>query len=97
MAFAGPPGTFAGLFAVRSGELVRVYVNSCPHIGLSLDWVPGKFLSADASRIVCANHFAEFDIATGRCLAGPCLGERLESVMIEIKDGAVLIPEGAGL
>ena len=59
--FPPPPGGFTGLFAVRQGDAVFVYVNSCPHIGTPLDWTPDRFLSADGSRIVCATHGAEFD------------------------------------
>jgi len=96
-AFPPPPGGFTGLIAVRQDEAVFVYVNSCPHIGTPLDWVPGRFLSADGSRIVCATHGAEFRITDGECLRGPCFGERLEPVMIQIKDGTIFVPDDAGL
>jgi nitrite reductase/ring-hydroxylating ferredoxin subunit len=94
-----PPaaGGFAGLFAVRQADAVHVYVNSCPHLGISLDWTPDRFLSPDGSRIVCATHGAEFRIADGVFLRGPCLGDRLEPVMIQINDGTLLVPEDAGL
>ena len=95
--FPPGPGAFTGLFAVRQGDTVLVYVNACPHIGTPLDWVPGRFLSADGSRIVCATHGAEFRIADGECLRGPCFGDRLESVVIQIKDGTIYVPEDAGL
>ena len=87
----------AGLFAVRQDDRVFVYVNSCPHIGTPLDWLPDRFLLHDGSRIICATHGAEFRIADGECLLGPCLGQRLESVVIQIKDGTVFVPEDAGL
>jgi nitrite reductase/ring-hydroxylating ferredoxin subunit len=94
-----PPaaGGFAGLFAVRRADAVHVYVNSCPHLGLPLDWMPDRFLSADGSRIVCATHGAEFRIADGACLQGPCRGDRLEPVVVQIEDGILLVPEAAGL
>ena len=82
---------------MRRGGQVFVYVNSCPHIGTPLDWAPDRFLSADGSRIVCATHGAEFSIEDGVCVRGPCLGDRLEPVMIQIKDGIILVPEDAGL
>ena len=95
---AYPPadGAFCGLFATRQGDDVRVYVNSCPHIGAPLDWVPGRFLSADRQRIICALHGAEFNIDDGLCTRGPCLGDRLERVMIVITDGTIWAPEDAG-
>jgi nitrite reductase/ring-hydroxylating ferredoxin subunit len=95
--FGAAPGGFTGLFAIRRGTEVFVYVNSCPHIGVPLDWAPDRFLSTDGTRIVCSTHGAEFQIETGLCIAGPCLGDRLEPVMIEIKDGVILVPEDAGL
>lgn len=95
--FSAPAGGFTGLFAVRRGNDVFVYVNSCPHIGVPLDWMPDRFLTGDGSRIICATHGAEFGIADGVCVRGPCLGDRLEGIMIEVKDGTILIPEDAGL
>jgi nitrite reductase/ring-hydroxylating ferredoxin subunit len=95
--FPPPAGGFTGLFAVRQGASIVVYVNACPHIGTPLDWTADRFLSADASRIVCATHGAEFRISDGLCLRGPCAGERLEAVAAEIRDGTVFVPEDAGL
>jgi nitrite reductase/ring-hydroxylating ferredoxin subunit len=95
--FDPAPGGFTGLFAVRRGASVVVYRNACPHIGVPLDWIPGRFLSADGTRIVCATHGAQFRIEDGLCLHGPCLGERLERVMIEVRDGQVFVAEDAGL
>ena len=95
--FGPPAGGFTGLFAVRRGAKVVVYVNSCPHIGVPLDWQPDRFLTADGQRILCATHGAEFGIADGVCVRGPCLGDRLEAVMIQVKDGVILVPEDAGL
>jgi nitrite reductase/ring-hydroxylating ferredoxin subunit len=95
-AFPAPPGGFTGLLAIRQGDAVFVYVNACPHIGTPLDWVPGRFLSVDGRRIVCATHGAEFVIATGQCVRGPCKGDSLEPVPVEIKDGVLYVRPDAG-
>jgi nitrite reductase/ring-hydroxylating ferredoxin subunit len=95
--FPAAPGGFTGLLAVRQSDAVYVYVNACPHIGTPLDWTPGRFLSADGSHIICATHGAEFRIADGVCIRGPCHGDRLERVVIRIEDGTVYVPEDAGL
>jgi nitrite reductase/ring-hydroxylating ferredoxin subunit len=95
--FGPAPGGFTGLFAVRRGDAVVVYVNSCPHIGTPLEWIADRFLSHDGSLIVCATHGAEFRIADGECIRGPCFGDRLEPVMTEIRDGIIYVPEDAGL
>jgi nitrite reductase/ring-hydroxylating ferredoxin subunit len=95
--FPAAPGAFTGLLAVRQGDTVQVYVNSCPHLGVPLDWAPGRFLSADGSHIVCAMHGAVFQIEDGYCIRGPCHGDRLERVRVEIRDGAIWVPADAGL
>jgi nitrite reductase/ring-hydroxylating ferredoxin subunit len=95
--FPPPPGGFTGLVAIRQGGDIFFYVNSCPHLGTPLEWTPDRFLSHDSSLIVCATHGAEFRIADGACLRGPCFGECLEPVVIQIKDGTIFVPEDAGL
>jgi nitrite reductase/ring-hydroxylating ferredoxin subunit len=76
--FAGATGAFTGLFAIRRGQQVFAYVNSCPHIGVPLDWAPDRFLSTDRSRIVCAMHGAEFRIES-RLGEGTTVAFRLPS------------------
>ena len=89
--FPGPEGTFTGFVAVRLGERVHVYVNSCPHIGTPLDWTPDRFLSADGRYLICATHGAEFTLDTGLCVSGPCRGDSLTAVEVVVRDGAVLV------
>ncbi len=95
-----PPvaGAFTGLFAIRRGERVFVYVNSCPHIGLPLDPAPDRFLDAKKTVIVCSAHGARFRIEDGECISGPCYGERLEAVAVRVDaQSRVIIPADAGL
>jgi nitrite reductase/ring-hydroxylating ferredoxin subunit len=89
--FAPPPGRFTGLFAVRRGQAVWVYLNSCPHLGVSLDIAPDRFLDARRQHIQCSTHGALFRIEDGFCLKGPCAGERLTHVPARVADGAVLV------
>lgn len=70
------------LVAVHAGGAVQVYRNRCPHRGTELDWIPGAFLSPDRRHLQCATHAALFDPHTGRCVSGPCAGERLERVFV---------------
>jgi nitrite reductase/ring-hydroxylating ferredoxin subunit len=53
-------------------------VNRCPHVGTPLDWAENEFLDREGRHIVCATHGALFRIDDGRCVAGPCQGDRLE-------------------
>ena len=91
-----PPGGFTSLFAIRRGESVVVYVNSCPHLGVPLDWAPNRFLSTDGRHIVCSMHGALFEIESGLCTAGPCFGDRLEKVECRVDDGQMSVPADAG-
>ena len=95
--FPAAPGGFTGLFAVRRGDRVFVYVNSCPHIGLPLEPLPDRFLDARRQNIVCSAHGARFRVEDGVCVSGPCLGDALEAVEARIADGAVVVPADAGL
>jgi nitrite reductase/ring-hydroxylating ferredoxin subunit len=92
--FPGPDGAFTGLVAVRQGDAVYVYENACPHIGTPLDWTPDRFLSADGKMLICATHGAQFEIATGVCVWGPCQGDRLTPVAFSVRDGVVVVEAG---
>jgi nitrite reductase/ring-hydroxylating ferredoxin subunit len=66
---------------VRQGQNVFSYLNACPHVyGSPLAWRKDQYLNADRSHIVCSGHGALFDIRTGVCTLGPCIGERLQTV-----------------
>jgi nitrite reductase/ring-hydroxylating ferredoxin subunit len=95
--FPAAPGGFTGLFAIRRGDAVWVYVNACPHLGTSLDWAPDGFLSHDRTLIVCGTHGAEFTIEDGECLRGPCHGDQLEAVSVTVREGLIWVPADAGL
>jgi nitrite reductase/ring-hydroxylating ferredoxin subunit len=43
-------------------------------------WRRHAYLNAARDRIVCHAHGAEFEIASGVCTLGPCLGQALWSV-----------------
>jgi nitrite reductase/ring-hydroxylating ferredoxin subunit len=91
--FPGADGALAGVVAIRQGDCVYVYKNACPHIGTHLDWAPDRFLSADGRHLVCATHGAEFTIATGRCISGPCRGDRLTQIHAIIRDGTIHVAD----
>ncbi|WP_421989140.1 Rieske (2Fe-2S) protein [Roseococcus sp.] len=94
--FDAAPGGFTGLFAIRRGAEVLVYVNSCPHVGVPLELVPHRFLDRKREMIVCAAHGARFRIGDGLCVSGPCIGDLLEAVPVEIVEGEVRVPAKAG-
>jgi len=84
-------GSARAIFLVRQGDRVRGYVNRCPHRGTPLNWLPDQFLDRDGRHIVCATHGAVFRIEDGACLAGPCKGEALERVRVEVRSEEVFL------
>jgi nitrite reductase/ring-hydroxylating ferredoxin subunit len=61
------------------------YLNRCPHIGISLDWVDNQFFTVDGRYLMCANHGAVFEPPTGECVWGPCVGTALQKLEVEIE------------
>ena len=76
------------LILLRRGGEVRGYLNICPHTGRRLDYAPGKFLLKNDT-LICAVHGATFNQADGLCIAGPCRGEHLREVAVQVQDGAI--------
>lgn len=79
------------LFAVRKGDSIYLYENSCPHKGIPLEWMPDTFLDPDKQFIQCSTHGALFTIDQGLCIAGPCNGASLKPVKFEVIDNRIVI------
>lgn len=86
-------------FVVRSGDKVYAYQNVCAHVGHPLNWMPDGFLSKDKESIMCSSHGAQYEIETGLCFAGPCIGKSLRTVDVVVRDDLVYVtgPSGAPL
>jgi len=76
---------------VRTAAGVHAYLNNCPHAGHPLDLIPGRFLTADGSLLLCSSHGAPFEKSTGLCVAGPCAGRALAPLALEVRSGVVLL------
>jgi nitrite reductase/ring-hydroxylating ferredoxin subunit len=79
------------IFVVRWGSQVFGYINLCPHQQVNLDWERQQFLDPNGLRIMCGKHGALFEIGTGRCVAGPCMGQGLQPVAVSVIDGDVCV------
>ena len=93
-----PEGTSLGIerdeqayVAIKKRGQVYLYRNSCPHIGSRLEWQQHQFLDADKMLIQCANHGALFRIDNGLCVAGPCIGDRLDIVEFKINENSIFL------
>jgi len=86
------------IFLVRYAGRIYGYLNSCPHTGGPLDWMPDQFLDLDRKLIQCATHDALFRIVDGVCIAGPCTGEYLIPVAVTVgANGDIMLNGAAGV
>ena len=82
------------VFVVHKDGQFHSYINSCPHTGANLEWQEHQFLDMDNAFIQCSTHDALFEIDTGHCVAGPCVGDRLRRVEVEIRQGTIYVELG---
>ncbi|WP_040068518.1 Rieske 2Fe-2S domain-containing protein [Pseudomonas batumici] len=75
------------LFLVNDGRSIVGYKNSCPHWpGSTMPLLKDRYLDNDSRYIVCSGHGALFEIASGLCIKGPCLGQYLTAVKLEVTE-----------
>ena len=85
------------VFVVRAGERLYGYVNACPHLGTPLEFLPDQFTTEDGSHILCSTHGAQFRIADGFCVSGPCKGAWLRPASLQVDaSGRVVLLDLAG-
>ena len=79
----------ARAFALRFEGRVVAYMNRCAHVPTEMDWRPGEFLDDERRFIICSMHGAVYEPTTGRCIAGPCAGQRLMRIDVVERAGQV--------
>jgi nitrite reductase/ring-hydroxylating ferredoxin subunit len=62
----------------------RAYANECRHRALPLDLGAKSPMSDDGGYLLCNQHGALYSPIDGRCVLGPCAGEALVPVPIEV-------------
>jgi nitrite reductase/ring-hydroxylating ferredoxin subunit len=82
-------GEAAPAFVVRKNGAVHGYLNRCAHVAMELDWQEGVFFDADGRDLLCSTHGAMYDVASGRCIGGPCNGSPLVKLRLEERDGQI--------
>jgi nitrite reductase/ring-hydroxylating ferredoxin subunit len=65
----------------------RAYANECRHRALPLDLGARSPMSDDGVHLLCHQHGALYSPIDGRCVLGPCAGEALTPVAIEVVTG----------
>jgi nitrite reductase/ring-hydroxylating ferredoxin subunit len=88
----------AGVVVNWHGDFVA-YRNRCPHWGTELDAGTGEFFDGTGNVLMCQMHGARFDPDSGVCRLGPCEGEYLDSLAVELDEVAscARIQKGASL
>ena len=74
------------ILLVRSGNTIKAYENVCPHKGTPLETFDGRFFTHDRERLLCSTHGAEFRIADGYCVHGPCKGQGLRVISVSVDE-----------
>lgn len=69
-------------FVFLDGTTPKAYLNQCPHMGIELNWTPGRFMDTDNLFLQCSTHGALFKPRNGECIAGPCQGDALTALDI---------------
>ncbi len=71
-------------FLIKVQEGYRAYVNNCPHWNTPLEMGEGNFFNERINRISCQVHGAAFNLETGDCEGGPCMGDSLQTLLLEV-------------
>ena len=88
--FRSPAGEV--ILVLRDAQ-VYAWQNTCPHLGINLEFNPDEFMDCEQHYLLCSNHGALFQVEDGRCVAGPCQGESLLNVPISIVAGEIRLTE----
>lgn len=73
--------------ALRFDNKLYIYQNLCPHLNKQLANSSFHCFDDSISLIECQFHSAQFNPATGVCVSGPCLGEKLKGFVVTEKEG----------
>lgn len=76
-------------FVFLDGTTPKAYLNQCPHMGVELNWMPGRFMDIDNLFLQCSTHGALFKLGDGECIAGPCQGDVLTALDLREIEGTL--------
>ena len=76
---------------VKQSSTFHAFINRCPHLQIPLEWQEHHFLDNDTQLLRCATHGALFLVSNGECVSGPCTGESLIPVHIEISNNSIAL------
>jgi len=78
-------------FIVRKKDKYFAYQNLCQHLAISLDLKDDNFFNHDKTFLQCHMHGALYEIETGECKEGPCVGARLVALELIEEETRIVI------
>lgn len=85
----GPVGGYRRkIIVLRKEGRLHAWLDACPHYpqGTPMAWRSNAYLNGDGTHIACHSHGALFDMQTGECVLGPCLGQGLTRVELTVNE-----------
>ncbi|MFN3498355.1 MAG: Rieske (2Fe-2S) protein [Pannonibacter indicus] len=92
----GPLGSYRRkIIVLRHQGALRAWLDSCPHYstGTPMAWKTDAYLNGEGTHLACHSHGALFDMDTGECVIGPCLGQQLTPVSIAVTPAGEIFAE----
>lgn len=80
-----------GALVARRNGVIYAYANVCRHIPLTLDLGDGEVSTADGKHFLCHHHGARYRVEDGTCEFGPCDGDSLVPLGVEVIDGELYL------
>jgi nitrite reductase/ring-hydroxylating ferredoxin subunit len=86
--FAPSPDRRRKVIVLRRNGRLFGWLDACPHYpgGTPMAWKSDAYLNGEGTHLACHSHGALFDMETGDCVLGPCLGQRLTQVELTVTD-----------
>ena len=85
----GPPRREA--IVLHDAQGFRAFLNICRHLPIPLDGGGRNVMAADGRHFLCRTHGALYRISDGACVQGPCGGQSLTAVAVELDGGRVYL------
>lgn len=82
-------GLRAKVIVLRKAGRLHAWLDACPHYegGTPMAWKSDAYLNGAGTHLACHSHGAQFEMETGVCTLGPCLGQALTRVELHVTAG----------
>jgi len=84
--FRTDPSSRQKIIVLRKNGVLHGWLDSCPHYegGTPMAWRTDAYLNGEGTHLACHSHGALFEMETGECVLGPCLGQGLTRVELTL-------------